>query len=103
MESGVKPELRWHFPTNYGTLAGLSPTYIHRGRHWPQSLDALIQWRIEDSPELGVPTLQGRQHTILTKISQKLHEIERFLDPGGWWGWRGGGGGGSLAAPLDPM
>ena len=32
-----------------------------------------IQWRIQDFPEVGAPTLQGGP-----TFSQKLHEIERI-------------------------
>ena len=40
------------------------------------------QWRIQDFPEVGVPTLQGAPTYDFAKISQKLHEIERI--------WTGG-------------
>ena len=42
------------------------------------------QWRIQDSPEVGVPTLQGWQHTIFPK----LPENGRI--------WTAGGGGGGV-------
>ena len=41
------------------------------------------QWRIQDFPEEGAPTLGGRQHTILPNFPKKLHEIERIWTPGG--------------------
>ena len=42
------------------------------------------QWRIQDFPEVGAPTPQGRALTYdFAKISQKLHEIERIWTPGG--------------------
>ena len=42
------------------------------------------QWRIQDFPEEGAPTLQGGAPTYdFAKISQKLHEIERIWTPGG--------------------
>ena len=47
------------------------------------------QWRIQDFPEEGAPTLQEGGATYdFAKISQKLHEIERIWTPGG--GGRGG-------------
>ena len=42
-----------------------------------------IQWRIQDFPEEGLPTLQGAPTYDFAKISQKLHEIERIWTPGG--------------------
>ena len=43
-----------------------------------------LQWRIQDFPDVGAPTLGGRQHTISPKFSPKLHEIEIIWTPG--WG-----------------
>ena len=38
-----------------------------------------IQWRIQDFPEEGAPTLQGGAPTYdFAKFPQKLHEIERI-------------------------
>ena len=55
-----------------------------------------FQWRIQDFPEEGAPTPQGRAPTYnFAKFSQKLHEIERIWAPGG------GGARASLAPPLD--
>ena len=39
------------------------------------------QWRIQDFPEVGAPTLQGAPTHDFTKISPKLHEIERIWTP----------------------
>ena len=41
----------------------------------------LMQWRIQDFPEVGVPTLQegeGPPTYDFAKFSQKLHGIERI-------------------------
>ena len=43
----------------------------------------LNQWRIQDFPEVGAPTLQGAPTYDFAKISQKLHKIERIWTPGG--------------------
>ena len=42
-----------------------------------------VQWRIQDFPQVGAPTLQegGTPTYDFAKFSQKLHEIERILDP----------------------
>ena len=45
----------------------------------------IIQWRIQDFPEVGAPTVGGATYNF-AKFSQKLHEIERnwgraFLAP----------------------
>ena len=43
-----------------------------------------MQWRIQDFPEEGAPTLQGGAPTYdFAKFSQKLHEIERIWAPRG--------------------
>ena len=42
-----------------------------------------MQWRIQDFPEEGAPTLQGAPTYVFSKFPQKLHEIERI--------WLGGG------------
>ena len=39
------------------------------------------QWRIQDFPEEGAPTL--KEAIIWPFFSQKLHEIERIWNPGG--------------------
>ena len=50
-----------------------------------------MQGRIQHCLEVGVPTFQVEAPTYdFAQISQKLHEIEKFLD-------RGEGG-----TPLDP-
>ena len=49
------------------------------------------QWRIQDLTEEGPPIPQGAPTYEFAKFSQKLHEIERFLDPGG-----------EGPSPLDP-
>ena len=42
------------------------------------------QWRIQDFPEEGAPTLRGGGATHdFAKISRKLHEIERIGCSGG--------------------
>ena len=42
------------------------------------------QWRIQDFPEEGAPTLQRGAPTYdFAKFPQKLHEIERIWPPGG--------------------
>ena len=42
------------------------------------------QWRIQDFPEVGTPTLQDGAPTYdFAKLSQKLHEIKRIRPPGG--------------------
>ena len=33
------------------------------------------QWRIQDTPEVGAPTLQGAPTYDFANFSQKLHEI----------------------------
>ena len=50
------------------------------------------QWRIQDFPEGGAPTLGGAPTYYLPNFSWKLHENEEIL----------GEGGASLAPPLDP-
>ena len=45
----------------------------------------IIQWRIQDFPEVAAPTVGGGGQHDFAKFSQKLHEIERN-------GGRGGGG-----------
>ena len=40
-----------------------------------------IQWRIQDFPEVGTPSLQGAPTYYFAKFSQKLHEIERIWTP----------------------
>ena len=43
-----------------------------------------MQWRIQDFPKGGVPTLGGgRWHTNLPNFPQKRHEIERIWTRGG--------------------
>ena len=43
-----------------------------------------LQWRIQDFPEEGAPTLQAGEPTYdFAKFSQKLHEIERIWTPRG--------------------
>ena len=41
------------------------------------------QWRVQDFPEVGTPTLQGAPTYDFAKFSQKLHEIERIYTRGG--------------------
>ena len=50
------------------------------------------QWRIQDFPEVGAPTLQGAPTYDFAKFPQKPHEIERICIRG----WEA-----SLVAPLD--
>ena len=40
-----------------------------------------LQWRIQDFPEEGAPTL--KEAIIWLFFSKKLHEIERVWTPGG--------------------
>ena len=47
-----------------------------------------VQWRIQDFPKVGAPTLQGRQHTILPNSRKNCIQLKEF-GPGGGWG-RGG-------------
>ena len=49
-------------------------------------VDRMIsQWRIQDFPMVGTPTLQDAPTHDFAKFSQKLHEIERI------WTGRGAG------------
>ena len=42
------------------------------------------QWRIQDFPEEGAPTLQGgRQHTILPNFPKNCIKLKEFGPPGG--------------------
>ena len=43
------------------------------------------QWRIQDFPEVGAPTIQRTPTYNLAKFSQKLYEIGRI-----WTPWKGG-------------
>ena len=45
----------------------------------------MYQWRIQDFPEVGAPTLQGEAAPTydFAKTFQKLHEIERICTPKG--------------------
>ena len=60
---------------------------------WQSIFQRPHQWRIQDFPEEGAPTL--KEAIIWSFFTQKLHEIERIWTPGG-------GGAASLALPLDP-
>ena len=42
-----------------------------------------FQWRIQDFPKEGAPTLGGAPTYNFAKFSQKLHEIERIWTPRG--------------------
>ena len=43
-----------------------------------------LQWRIQDFPEEGAPTLGGgRQHTILPNFPKKCMKLKEFGPPGG--------------------
>ena len=42
----------------------------------------LYQWRIQDFPEMGAPTLGGGGDIRCCQFSQKLHEIERIWTRG---------------------
>ena len=53
------------------------------------------QWRIQDFPEEGAPTLGGAPTYDFAKFFQKLHEIERISTPGG-------GATCPSCPPLDP-
>ena len=47
----------------------------------------LDQWRIQDFPERGAPTLKGALTYYLPNFSQKLHENEEILAGGGAHPW----------------
>ena len=49
----------------------------------PISAINLGQWRIQDFPEEGAPTLRGAPTYDFAKFPQKLHETERIWPPGG--------------------
>ena len=38
---------------------------------------------IQDFPELGAPTLRGRQHTILLNFPKNCMKLKEFEPPGG--------------------
>ena len=44
---------------------------------------APLQWRIQDFPEEGAPTLGGPPGYDFIKISRKPHEIKEYSAPGG--------------------
>ena len=47
-------------------------------------LSVTFQWRIQDFPQVGVPTLQeGRQHTILPKFPENCMKLKEFGPRGG--------------------
>ena len=64
--------LNWHHLKE--TKLGKRP----QSQQLPSLFPRAYQWRIQDFPEVGAPTLQGRQHTILPSFPKKLHEIERI-------------------------
>ena len=41
----------------------------------------LIQWRIQDFPQVGAPTLRGYQHTILPNIPENYMKSKEFGHP----------------------
>ena len=43
----------------------------------------VYQWRIQDFPEEGAPTLGGRQHTILPNFPKNCMKLKEFGPPGG--------------------
>ena len=45
---------------------------------WNYAFQVWYQWRIQDFPEVGAPTLQGAPTYDFAKFSEKLHEIERI-------------------------
>ena len=50
-----------------------------------------FQWRIQDFPEEGAPTLRGgggRQHTILPNFPKNCMKLKEFEPPGGRGGAR---------------
>ena len=64
---------------------------------WPinhKSCQLPLQWRIQDFPEGGAPTLGGAPTYYLPNFSRKLHENEEILAERQ--------GRASLAPPLDP-
>ena len=57
----------------------LSDSLLSRPVH---EVDLLrYQFRIQDFPEVGAPTLQGGPTYDFAKFPPKLHEIERILTP----------------------
>ena len=65
-------------PINYGKFTGCTP--MGKGH---RTKGGGRQWRIQDFPKEGAPTLRGVPTYDIAKISQKLHEIERIWTPGG--------------------
>ena len=65
----------WNFDPQELAISGTDPGFLRGGGAYPRGGDGLTY--------------------NFVKCSQKLHEIEKKLDPGG-------GGGMSLAPPLDP-
>ena len=81
-EAGGNP---WN---NDGSSSLLSADYAVA--HWTHKklvtwiyINKINQWRIQDFPEEGAPTLRGAPTYDFAKFSQKLHEIERIWTPGG--------------------
>ena len=58
---------------------------------------ACSQWRIQDSPSVVAPTLQGRQHYDFAKLSKKTTWNWNHFGPFG-----GRGGGAPWVLPLNP-
>ena len=61
---------------------------ISIGSHWIRTFDApfhhFSQWRIQDFPEEGAPTLQGgRQYTILPNFPKNCMKLKEFGPRGG--------------------
>ena len=62
---------------------------VPEGQVWCQRGGGLVpegclQWRIQDFPEEGAPTLQGgRQHTILPHFPKNCMKLKEFGPPGG--------------------
>ena len=43
-----------------------------------QGLDGSQQWRIQNSPEVGAPTLRGCQHTIVPSFPKNFLKLKEF-------------------------
>ena len=50
-------------------------TYIGKFPEAVAPTSSTFQWRIQDFPEVGAPTIQGALTYDFAKFSQKLHEI----------------------------
>ena len=77
--------LMWLYSAMSATFSlrsSLAISWIHTCTLQNISVRIILQWKIQDFPEVGVPTLQGMPTYNFAKISQKLHKIERIWLPG---------------------